>query len=99
MQTAVSKLKEKFGASYLVVGQVLWSNKLYQDSQSIETTSKDVKYVIALNKTRKISLKPNTFQDNVTAASTRQYLNVLIKRSFKEKKFCNANNGYKIDEF
>ena len=108
MRTAVNKLKEKFGASYWFSGQMLWSNKLYQDSQSIETTLKDVEYVIALNKTREISLRPETFQDNVTAASARQYLNVLIKRYFVEKnftewgmnsKFYDANNGYKIDEF
>jgi len=42
---------------------------------------------VVFTKAREINLQPGTFQDNTVSGDARHYLNVLIKRYFKEKKY------------
>jgi len=108
IRAAMKQIRETFGASFWYSGLVLWSIKSFQDVKAIETKFDNKKYVLRFSKTKEVNLKPETLRDNLVASPARHYINILIKRYFKEQgfvewglnaKFYNADEIKKIPDF
>jgi len=89
IRAAVKDLKDEFGNNFWYSGHLLWSLKepKSKEAKTIQASSAGRKYALVFTKTKELSLRPETFRDNTVAASARHFLNVLIKRYFKEKKY------------
>jgi hypothetical protein len=86
-RTAIKELRGIFEKNFWYSGQLLWSLNEFKQAKTIQTSFDGRKYALVFTKTREISLRPETFKDNTVAAPARHYLNILIKRYFKEKKY------------
>ncbi len=87
MRAAAEKLRALFEKNFWYSGQLMWSRNDFKEAKTVESVLGQKKYAIVFTKAREINLRPETFTDNTVAASALQYLNVLIKRFFKEKNF------------
>jgi len=108
MRNIGREIREVFGAGSWAWGLILWSTKLFKEQKTFAAKLGQKTYTVAFTKTKEISLKSDTFQDNTVAGSARQYLNIIIKRYFKEKgfqewgmnaKFYDPNLTNKIPQF
>lgn len=80
-------LSETFQKTYLISGRNLWSLASLKDTKTFETTIDKKKFYVKILKTKESNLKPEIFSDNEQASSARMFMNVLIKRFFKVRKF------------
>ena len=87
MRAAARDLRTLFEKNFWYSGQLMWSRNDFKEAKTVAAVFEEKKYAVVFTKAREINLRPETFTDNTVSASARQYLNVLIKRFFKEKKY------------
>jgi len=87
IRSVAKELRTLFEKNFWYSGQLMWTLKDFKEAKTVQAEFNHKKYAIVFTKTKEINLRPETFRDNTVAAPARQYLNVLIKRYFKEQKY------------
>jgi len=87
LRSVAKELRTLFDKNFWYSGHLMWSISHFKEAKTVEATFDKRKYAVVFTKAREINLQPGTFQDNTLSGDAKHYLNVLIKRYFKEKKY------------